>query len=106
MQRTRIRVPSEVECPDPVVGHYYVYLLQCSDHSFYCGSTSDLKNRVKEPQSGEAAVWTKMRRPVRLVYFEIHDSLVLARRREGQIKGWTIQKKMNLINGHWGKVNR
>jgi predicted GIY-YIG superfamily endonuclease len=42
-----------------------------------------------------------MRRPVKLVYFEAHDSLISARRREKQIKKWTIKKKMNLIIGAW-----
>jgi putative endonuclease len=92
----------EVECPEPVEGHYYVYLLICSDQSLYCGSTGDLKNRLKEHNAGEAAVWTKMRRPVRVVYFEMHNALISARQREKQMKGWSISKKMNLIFGVWG----
>jgi len=92
----------EVECPELVEGRYHVYLLACSDQSLYCGSTADLENRIKEHNLGEGAVWTKRRRPVKLVYFEICISLVLARRREKQVKGWTVQKKMNLINGVWG----
>jgi len=96
----------EVECPERpegVEGACFVYLLLCCDSSIYCGSTKNLKNRLKEHDSGEAAVWTKKRRPVKLVYYEIHDSLLLARRREKQIKGWTVKKKWNLISGAWGK---
>ncbi len=104
MEKTSLKIPNEVECPEPVEGHYFVYLLQCCDQSLYCGSTSDLKNRLKEHNAGEAAVWTKIRRPTRLVYFETHDSLLSARRREQQIKGWTINKKLNLINGVWKKI--
>ena len=89
----------EVECPERpegVKGRHYVYLLICKDSSIYCGSTADLKNRLKEHNSGEAALWTKKRRPVKLAYYEACDSLLLARRREKQIKGWTVNKKMRL----------
>lgn len=89
---------------EAVEGQYCVYLLSCSDGSLYCGSTENLKNRIKEHNAGEAAVWTKRRRPVKLVYFETHKSLLDARRREKQIKGWTIAKKMNLIKGIWQKI--
>ena len=93
----------EISVPEAIKGQFYVYLLQCSDHSLYCGSTINLKNRLKEHNSGEAAAWTNKRRPVKLVYYEVYDSLVSARRREKQIKGWTIKKKLNLINGVWKK---
>ena len=95
---------NEITCPEYVEGQFYVYLLQCRDNSLYCGSTSNLKNRIGEHNSGEAAIWTKMRCPVRLVYFENHTSLISARKREKQIKGWTISKKLNLIKGIWKKI--
>ena len=93
----------EVACPESIEGQFYVYLLQCNGNSLYCGSTKDLKNRLKEHNLGEAAIWTKMRRPIKLVYFEKYESLLAARRREKQIKGWTVTKKNNLINGTWKK---
>ncbi len=94
----------EVECPEPVEGSFFVYLLLCVDGSIYCGSTGDLQNRLKEHRSGEATQWTKKRQPIKLVYFEIQDSLIHARRREQQIKGWSKTKKMKLISGTWEKV--
>jgi putative endonuclease len=97
-----------VECPErprefrgEVEGQCFVYLLLCKDLSLYCGSSFDLKHKIKEHNSGKASLWTKNRKPVKLVYFEIHESLLSARRREKQIKGWTIRKKLNLINGVW-----
>jgi predicted GIY-YIG superfamily endonuclease len=39
-----------------------------------------------------------MRRPLQLIYFEAQASLIKARRREKQIKGWSYAKKLNLIN--------
>jgi len=99
------KMPNRVECPEHVEGQFYVYLLLCSDTSLYCGSTEDLTNRLNEHNSGEGASWTKIRRPVKLVYFESHKSLLSARRREKQIKGWTTKKKINLITGFWKNVS-
>ncbi|MFZ1654884.1 MAG: GIY-YIG nuclease family protein [Candidatus Moraniibacteriota bacterium] len=90
-----------VECPEPVEGKAFVYLLLCRDQSYYCGSTSNMQNRFEEHQSGEASQWTKTRRPVRLAYCEMLDSLALAYRREKQIKGWTREKKEKLVRGVW-----
>lgn len=94
----------EVQIPETIKGQFFVYLLLCKDNSIYCGSTSNLKNKLKEHNAGEGALWTKMRRPVKLVYFEIHESLLLARKREKQIKGWNIHKKLNLVTGIWKKL--
>jgi putative endonuclease len=92
----------EISCPTYNGRNYYMYLLTCSDSSFYCGSTNNLQKRLKEHNAGEAAEWTKKRRPVKLVYFEIHPTLITARQREKQVKGWTRKKKIQLINGTLG----
>jgi putative endonuclease len=92
-----------IESPEPVEGLYYFYILECCDKSLYCGSSSILCGRIKEHESGKAAKWTSERRPVQLIYFEIYNSLLEARRRELQVKGWVRIKKENLILGKWGK---
>jgi putative endonuclease len=93
-----------VECPELVEGQYYFYILECSDNSLYCGSSENLMQRMHDHNSGKAAKWTKERRPAQLVYFEIYDSLLSARHRELQIKGWSRNKKENLISGKWKKI--
>ncbi len=93
-----------VECPDLVEGQYYIYLLECSDMSIYCGSTCNLKKRLQRHLLGDAAYWTKIRLPIQLIYYEVYESLLLARRREKQIKGWNTSKKVKLIMGIWKKI--
>jgi putative endonuclease len=95
---------SIVEQPEPVEGEYKVYILQCSDESYYCGVTNNLSRRIKDHALGTAATWTAKRLPVKVVYQEVHQSLVEARRRENQIKGWTRIKKEKLIRGTWKKL--
>lgn len=77
----------------------YTYILLCVDGSFYTGSTNDLERRMKEHQAGEGANHTRKRLPVELVYWEEYPRIDLAYNREQQIKGWSREKKIALIEG-------
>ncbi|MER3373919.1 MAG: GIY-YIG nuclease family protein [Allomuricauda sp.] len=79
----------------------YVYILKCSDGSYYTGSTIDLDKRFKEHQDGMVANHTKKRLPVKLVYVEEYLSIATAFEREKQIQGWSRAKKEALINGEF-----
>ena len=80
---------------------YFVYLARCNDESLYTGSCVDIKAREVKHNKGEGAQYTRQRLPVRIVYFEEFTTLIEARRREAQIKGWTRIKKENLVKyGH------
>jgi predicted GIY-YIG superfamily endonuclease len=80
-------------------GPFLVYILRCSDDSFYVGHTSDVQERVKAHNDGRGASWTARRGPVHLVYQEPHRDEQAAVARERQLKRWTHQKKLALING-------
>ena len=71
-----------------------MYILKCSDGSFYTGSTRELDKRVQEHNMGMGANYTKKRRPVELVYFEEFQRVDDAFAREKQIRGWSRSKKM------------
>jgi len=75
----------------------FMYILQCSDGSFYTGSTWDLDARLYEHQNGIGANYTKKRLPVQLIYFEYYDRIADAFYREKQIQGWSRRKKIALI---------
>jgi putative endonuclease len=87
-----------------VEGYFIFYILRCCDKSYYCGSTNNLKRRLQDHKSGNGCFWTNKRLPVELVYHESHPTLVEARRREVQVKGWTREKKEKLIKGIWKKI--
>jgi len=76
----------------------WVYILECSDKSYYTGSTIDLPRRLWEHEEGLGANFTRERRPVRLVFAEESDSVETAFRREKQIQGWGRAKKQALID--------
>lgn len=75
----------------------FVYILECSDGTYYTGSTIDLKRRIQQHQAGEGANHTKKRLPVQLVYLEEYDRIDDAFYREKQIQGWAHDKKEALI---------
>jgi len=77
----------------------FVYILLCSDGSFYTGSTNDLERRILEHQSGEGANHTRKRLPVQLVYTKEYDRIDEAYYRERQIHEWSHAKKQALIDG-------
>jgi predicted GIY-YIG superfamily endonuclease len=76
-----------------------VYILQCSDGSYYIGHTNNLQERIKRHNTGQAAKWTVCRLPVRLVYQETYQTEQQAIKRERQIKKWSRQKKKSLVAG-------
>jgi putative endonuclease len=75
----------------------FVYILRCSDGSYYVGKTNDLCARLTEHQSGVGANYTASRRPVEMVYAEEHSTIRAAKDRELQLKRWSRSKKDALI---------
>ncbi len=82
----------------------YMYILKCSDNSYYTGSTVDLERRFYEHQNGDGANYTKKHLPVELVYFEEFSRIDEAFYREKQVQGWSRRKKEALIEGRYGDL--
>ena len=77
-----------------------MYILECSDGSYYTGSTKYMDKRLEQHKNGEGANHTKKRLPVRLVYYEEYDRIDTAFYREKQVQGWSRTKKEALILGN------
>jgi putative endonuclease len=84
---------------------FFVYLLASKPNgTLYVGSTSSLLRRVWEHKNRVVAGFTARYGVDRLVWFEVHESLMSARQRERQIKEWQRDWKIALIerdNPHW-----
>ena len=93
----RVEGESKGKTPAPVTAPCFVYILKCSDGSFYVGSTSDVAERERIHNEGHGAAHTAAHGPVRLVYSEAHESWPAARKREAQLKRWTRAKKDALV---------
>lgn len=84
---------------DKAKAMWFVYLVKCQDDSFYCGLTNDVDRRLKMHNSGQGAKYTKIRRPVTLIYSEQFETRLEAMRREIKIKTFTREAKEKLIAG-------
>ncbi len=79
---------------------YAIYILKCSDGTYYTGLTKDLEARLKEHELGtHTESYTFSRRPVKLVWSVITETYLEAFQWEYQIKGWSRAKKEALIRG-------
>ncbi|WP_281559708.1 GIY-YIG nuclease family protein [Thalassomonas sp. RHCl1] len=78
---------------------WYVYFLRCADNSLYAGITTDLKRRVNEHNTSNklAAKYTRVRRPVDLVYAEQLHTRSDASSREYQLKRLSKRAKEQLV---------
>ncbi len=80
--------------------NWFVYYLRCADNSLYAGVTTDLIRRLHEHNTCNktGAKYTRVRRPVKLVYAETQKNRQLACKREYQLKQLTKVKKEALVN--------
>jgi|SRR3989344_3052779 len=79
---------------------YAVYILRCSDESYYTGVTNDPEARLLQHQEGmDTECYTYKRRPVTLVHIEWFREVQDAIAAEKQIKKWSRKKKEALIKG-------
>ena len=84
----------------------WMYMLRCSDGSYYVGSTTELEMRIHEHEEGVGASYTAKRRPLQLVYTCEFDTVEEAYERENQVKGWSRAKKEALIREGWDALPR
>jgi putative endonuclease len=73
-------------------------MVRCKDDSLYIGIAKNPDERVKRHNWGVGPVFAAKRRPVELIWSERCGSSAVARRREKEIKSWTRQKKLELLD--------
>jgi len=83
-----------------------MYIVECSDGTYYAGSAKDLEYRVFEHQEGKGAKYTSRRLPVKLVYSEEYERVVDAYAREKQVQNWSRAKRESLINGNLDMLSK
>ena len=77
---------------------YFLYILECSDKTLYTGITTNLDRRIKEHNNLKSgAKYTKIRRPVKLVYSNKFINRSQALKEEARIKKLSRQQKIDLF---------
>jgi putative endonuclease len=82
----------------------WVYILRCSDGSYYVGSTTDLAARLDQHQNGAGAAYTRRRRPVELVFSQECEHVAEAFALEKRYQGWSRKKREALIRGDFAAL--
>ena len=80
-------------------GDFFVYILKCSDGSYYTGYTNDLEARLIKHNSGRGSKCTRARIPVNLVWAKKYRYFKLAVSMERQIKFLTRKQKELIVDG-------
>lgn len=75
----------------------FVYILECADGTYYTGWTTDLDRRIAVHNAGRGSRYTRLRRPVKLIYWEEHPDRSSAQRRELAVKRLPRARKMALV---------
>ena len=80
------------------VGKHFVYIVRCSDGTYYTGYTPNISRRIRLHNKGQGAKYTRDRRPVKLVWHKKYRYFKLAFLEEKRIKGFTRARKQALID--------
>jgi len=79
---------------------WVVYMLRCADETLYTGITNNIERRLLiHNSSKQGAKYTKIRRPVTLVYLEKGLTRSEALKREAVLKRLPRKIKLGLIVG-------
>lgn len=73
---------------NPMGKPFFVYMLRCSDSSYYVGHTDELELRLAEHQGGAGCEYTRKRTPVELVWSAEFTTRDEAKAMEARLKGW------------------
>ena len=78
---------------------WFLYVVQCSDGTYYTGVTTNVERRVNEHNNSKrAAKYTKVRRPVKVIYSLVYESRSSAQKAEYRFKQLTRKQKEEIIN--------
>ena len=76
---------------------YYVYILLTEKNTLYCGYTDDVQKRFEKHKLGLAAKYTRVNKPVKIVYTKEFASKSEAMKEECRIKKLSRNDKLKLI---------
>jgi putative endonuclease len=85
----------------------FLYILRCSDGSFYIGSTrTALEMRIAQHNAGTFGGYTATRRPVTLVFSQWFDNITDAIENERRLKRWSRAKKEAFVRGDFAALRQ
>lgn len=83
---------------------FYVYILECSDGTYYTGHTDDLDQRMAQHGDGAGSRYTSKRRPLKLLWATDCQTREEAWELERRLHGWSRAKKEALMRGDFAAL--
>jgi putative endonuclease len=83
--------------------NWQVYIILCSDNSLYTGITTDIERRFRQHAARRGAKYFRGRQPVTVVFLESGHTRSSAGRREAEVKSYSRERKMQLIEELGGR---
>jgi predicted GIY-YIG superfamily endonuclease len=83
---------------------FYVYMLKCSDNSYYIGHTDSIEERISAHKMGIGCSYTACRLPIEVVFVHEFGERVEAIKAEHQMKKWSRAKKEALVKGDYNTL--
>jgi len=80
---------------------YSTYIILCSNNKYYVGHARDVDKRFTRHLTKDGARFTRQNKPIKILWKQKFNTETEAVQREKQIKGWSREKKDNLIRGIW-----
>lgn len=79
---------------------WYLYIVKCSNGTFYTGITTDIARRINQHNTGKGSKYIKNygKAPVTLMYSETYPNRSEASKRECQVKKLSRKEKIKLID--------
>ena len=77
---------------------FYTYILLTEKNTLYCGYTNDIKKRFEQHKNGNGAKYTRVFKPVKIVYFAEFNTKSDAMKQEALIKRMSRKEKELLIS--------
>ena len=87
------------------MGRAWVYIVLCSDDSYYVGSTTDIEQRISDHNEGRYEGYTSSRLPIKLLWSSEFSDIRYAFEYERQIKKWSRAKKEALMRGDYDQLH-
>ena len=77
---------------------FYVYMVECSDNSYYTGYSTNVEKRMKQHKEGKGSKYLRCKQPIKFVYVKELSNLGKALKEEHKIKQLTHKEKRELFN--------
>ena len=84
----------------------WVYIIECSDGSYYTGCTTNIETRIAQHNLGVIDGYTAKRRPVKLLWSQEFGDIRYAIEAERMLKKWTRAKKEALMKEDFDLLKR